>query len=76
MTGFNTVCDILRREEERERKNAGTTVFVFLVTFFLYPYIVMQGWNALAWQFNLPLFSYVQMIGITHGIRILIKGEL
>ena len=76
MTGFNTVCSMLRREEERESKSTGVTVFVFLVTFFLYPYIVMQGWNALAWQFNLPLFSYMQMIGITHGIRILIKGEI
>ena len=72
MTGFNQVADILRKEEEKESKNAFWNLLSNLIILFFYPFIVMKGWDAIAWHFNLPMFDYWQMFCITHGIRILL----
>lgn len=36
---------------------------------FVYPWLCMTGWNAVAWNFNLPTFNYWQMFAITHSVR-------
>lgn len=45
-----------------------------LVVMLLYPWIVMKGWEAIAWEFNLPQFDYWACFFITHGFRYLTKG--
>ena len=45
-----------------------------LVVMFLYPWIVMKGWEAIAWEFNLPQFDYWACFFITHGFRYLTNG--
>ena len=45
-----------------------------LVVMFLYPWIVMKGWEAIAWEFNLPQFDYWACFFITHGFRYLLPN--
>lgn len=40
---------------------------------FLCPWLVMKGWDAIAWEFNLPQFNYWACFFITHGFRYLTK---
>lgn len=35
---------------------------------------VMYGWDAIAWEFNLPQFSYLQTVCICIGFRWLTQG--
>ena len=37
--------------------------------FFLYPALVMWGWEALAPHLNAPLFAYWEVFCICHGAR-------
>ena len=43
----------------------------YLLVFFLFPWFVMKGWEAIAWEFNLPQFSYWACFFISHGFRYL-----
>jgi hypothetical protein len=45
-----------------------------LVVMFFYPWVVMKGWEAIAWEFNLPLFDYWACFFITHGFRYLLPN--
>lgn len=42
-----------------------------LLVFFLFPWFVMKGWEAIAWEFNLPQFGYWACFFISHGFRFL-----
>ena len=44
-----------------------TTILAFWFWFFMNPALVMWGWEALAWEFNLPQFSYWAVFCICHG---------
>lgn len=46
-----------------------------LMVMFLYSWFVMKGWNAIAWEFNLPQFDYWACFFITHGFRYLTKRQ-
>lgn len=39
------------------------------MSIFLSPALVMWGWEAIAWEFNLPQFSYWAMFCACHGFR-------
>ena len=43
----------------------------YLLVFFLFPWFVMKGWEAIAWEFNLPQFGYWACFFISHGFRFL-----
>ena len=43
----------------------------FLLVLFLFPWFVMKGWDAIAWEFNLPQFDYWACFFISHGFRYL-----
>ena len=54
----------------------------FLLVLFLFPWFVMKGWEAIAWEFNppqfgywacffLPQFGYWACFFISHGFRYL-----
>ena len=45
-----------------------------LFVMLLFAWIVMKGWEAIAWEFNLPQFDYWACFFITHGFRYLAKG--
>lgn len=42
-----------------------------LLVFFLCPWLVMKGWEVIAWEFNLPQFGYWACFFISHGFRYL-----
>lgn len=42
-----------------------------IVVIFLLPWFVMKGWEAIAWEFNLPQFGYWACFFISHGFRFL-----
>lgn len=45
-----------------------------LLVLFLAPWVVMKGWDAIAWEFNLPQFDYWACFFITHGFCYLTKN--
>lgn len=53
-------------------------ILVALLTMLLRALIVMWGYSAIAWDFNLPFLSYWQILLATWAIRCLcgrVKGE-
>lgn len=46
-----------------------TTILAYWFWFFMNPALVMWGWEALAWEFNLPQFSYWAVFCICHGAQ-------
>lgn len=46
----------------------------YLLVFFLCPWFVMKGWEAIAWEFNLPQFGYWACFFISYGFRFLTGG--
>lgn len=46
----------------------------YLLVMFLCPWFVMKGWEAIAWEFNLPQFGYWACFFISHGFRFLTAG--
>ena len=46
-----------------------STVLAWGFWFFMNPALVMWGWEALAWEFNLPQFSYWAVFCICHGAQ-------
>ena len=61
---------IFNHEEEKEERSL-VDAFANLFVMFLYPFIIMKGWDALAWHLNLPVFDYWQCFCIIHGFRYL-----
>ena len=56
---------------EKTTAQALGTLFGNLLVIFLCPWFVMKGWEAIAWEFNLPQFSYWACFFISHGFRYL-----
>jgi hypothetical protein len=44
------------------------------IFFFVGPMMMMFGWNAIAWETNLPAFDYLQSFCICNGLHWFIKG--
>ena len=42
-----------------------------LLVMFLFPWFAMKGWEAIAWEFNMPQFGYWACFFISHGFRFL-----
>jgi hypothetical protein len=60
-------------------KNTTTSIIVNAVLlpaifFFVGPMMMMFGWNAIAWEVNLPAFDYLQAFCICNGLHWFIKG--
>lgn len=60
-------------------KNTATNIIVNaillpVIFFFVGPMLMMFGWNAIAWEANLPTFDYLQMFCICNGLHWFIKG--
>lgn len=45
-----------------------------LAFFFAGPAMMMFGWNAIAWEANLPAFDYLQVFCVCHGLHWFVKG--
>ena len=63
----NTNAAIMSKLESLASK-VGKFIGIALSIFFS-PALVMWGWEALAWEFNLPQFSYWAVFCICHGFR-------
>lgn len=60
--------------EVKTWKNALSTYAPLLVFFFVGPMMMMFGWNAIAWEINLPAFDYLQMFCMCNGLHWFVKG--
>lgn len=67
MTNFPNLSS-KQSTEDRFIDNLATFVANAL-WFFLYPALVMWGWEALAPHLNAPLFAYWEVFCICHGAR-------
>ena len=45
-----------------------------LVFLFVGPMMMMFGWNAIAWEINLPAFDYLQVFCMCNGLHWFVKG--
>lgn len=45
-----------------------------ILFFFIGPFLMMHGWNAVAWHCNLPTFDYWQVFCVCNGLRWFLKG--
>lgn len=45
------------------------SLLTLLVCLFVMPFICMKGWDAIAYNFNLPVFGYWHWFCIIRGIR-------
>lgn len=70
---FNSIYQKLKDEEERKDQAAKSVgeAFGSIFALFLYPFLIMKGWDAIAWHFNLPVFDYWQVFCIANGFRYL-----
>lgn len=70
-TGFNTNTQESKNEQKNQAAKSAGESFGLVVALFLYPFLIMKGWDALAWHFNLPVFDYWQVFCIANGFRYL-----
>lgn len=61
-----------------EKKDATKIVIKSLlppvILYFLGPFMLMMGWNIIAWECDMVQFSYWQMFCICNGLHWFIKG--
>lgn len=61
-----------------EKKDATKIVIKSLllpaILYFFGPFMMMMGWNIIAWEYNMVQFSYWQMFCICNGLHWFIKG--
>ena len=50
------------------------TILLPVIFFFVGPMMMMVGWNAIAWETNLPAFDYLQVFCMCNGLHWFIKG--
>lgn len=60
--------------EVKTWKNAFSTYAPLLIFFFVGPMMMMFGWNAIAWEINLPAFDYLQVFCMCNGLHWFVKG--
>lgn len=46
-----------------------TDLLVAIALIFIAPALMRLGWNVIAWEFNLPTFSYMDMVCIYLGMN-------
>lgn len=51
-----------------------STYILSPIFFFVGPMMMMFGWNAIAWEINLPAFDYLQVFCVCHGLHWFVKG--
>lgn len=51
-----------------------STYILPLIFFFVGPMMMMFGWNAIAWETNLPGFGYLQAFCMCNGLHWFVKG--
>ena len=61
-----------------EKKDATKIVIKsLLLSIFFYffgPFMMMMGWNIIAWEYGIMQFNYLQMFCICNGLHWFIKG--
>lgn len=61
-----------------EKKDATKIVIKSLllpaILYFFGPFMMMMGWNIIAWEYNMVQFSYWQIFCICNGLHWFIKG--
>lgn len=50
------------------------TLLIPPIFYFFGPFMMMIGWNIVAWEYNMVQFNYLQMFCICNGLHWFIKG--
>ena len=62
----------LKKASEKSTEENVLSLLTALVAWFFMPFLCMKGWDAIAYNFNLPVFGYWQWVCIVRGLRYII----